>query len=139
MYFYCCAVILSSCKCRQTAEFTCTSTGAVCYLHDNINCACELMGTQVEKYRSRKIRMHCYMYNGDGFLLCLGKENYFSSLIDFLLSLIDWIVDWIKDLNISAEMLLKQKIPSLTLHTQEQYEWQSKRQSCPTELSSQPS
>ena len=83
--------------------------------------------------------MHYYMYNGDGFLLCLGKENYFSSLIDFLLSLIDWIVDWIKDLNISAEMLLKQKIPSLTLRTQEQYEWQSKRQSCPTELSSQPS
>ena len=30
---------------------------------------------------------------------------------------IDWIVDCIKDLNISAEMLLKEKIPSLTLHT----------------------
>ena len=53
---------------------------------------------------------------------------------------IDWTVDWIKDLNISAEMLLKEKIPSLTLHTRlrPQYERQSKR-SCPTELFSQPS
>ena len=30
---------------------------------------------------------------------------------------IDWIVDWIKNLNISTEMLLREKIPSLTLHT----------------------
>ena len=61
------------CGCSQTAEFTCTSTGAVCYLHDNINC--ELMGTQVEKYRSRKRRIHHHMYNGDGFFEYYGLEK----------------------------------------------------------------